>query len=193
MYRFANGISPYLSTSEAFTPNLGTDGTSAARYLKPTTGRQNEAGLKYLSESGNTAINFAVFAIEQRNRIANGSTPGGFEQVGAKISGWELEARQRLGGFELLGNYTSLDAVNDVTGQRLGSVANKVASAWAQYRAAAGWRVGLGSRYIGTVTGNAGAPVLPAVSLFDAMIGYSIGAGDFRFDIKNLTDKQYLS
>lgn len=45
MYRFENGISPYVSYSEAFSMNLGTDGTANQSTLKPTTGEQEEAGL----------------------------------------------------------------------------------------------------------------------------------------------------
>lgn len=193
MYRFDNGLSPYVSFSNAFVPNLGTDGTPAAGFLKPTTGEQKEAGLKYLSVSGDTSAAVAWFDIEQQNRVVDGSTPGGREQVGAAIRGWEIELRRRMGALEWLGNLTQLDAINAVTGQRLSSIAEKTASTWAQYRFAAGWRIGFGARYVGTVTGANGAPVLPTVSLFDAMLGYSTGPWDFRFDIKNLADKQYVS
>lgn len=193
MYRFDNGLSPYLSFSNAFQPNLGTDGTPAAGFLKPTTGDQREAGLKYLSASGNTSAAFAWFDIEQQNRVVDGATPGGREQVGAAIRGWELELRQRLGSLELLGNYAKLDALNAATGLRLSSIAEETASAWGQYRFGGGWRVGLGARYLGSVTGANGAPVVPSVSLFDAMLGYTTGPWDIRFDIKNLADKEYVS
>lgn len=193
MYRFDNGISPYISVANAFLPNLGTDGTPAASFLKPTTGRQKEAGIKYLSLSGNTSVALAWFDIEQENRVVDGATPGGREQVGATTDGWELEVRHRMGALELLGNYSSIDALNAVTGKRLSSIAEKTASAWAQYRFAAGWRAGFGARYTGNVTGNAGVPVVPSVSLYDLMVGYSTGAWDVRFDVKNLADKEYVS
>lgn len=193
MYRFANGFSPYISTSTAFSPNLGTDGTATTNFLKPTTGEQKEAGIKYLSTSGNTSANFAWFDIEQKNRISNGSTPGGVEQVGAKTDGWELALRQRIGQLELLANYTSLDATNDVTKQRLSSVPEKTASAWAQYMFSSGWRTGLGGRYVGNVTGNAGRPVVPSVTLYDAMVGYTTGPWDLVLSIQNAADKEYVS
>jgi iron complex outermembrane receptor protein len=193
MYRFDNGLSPYASISDAFSPNLGTDGTPGAGYLKPTTGQQTEVGAKYLSASGNTSAAIAWFDIEQKNRVVDGATPGGREQIGSTTKGWELEARHRAGGLELLGNYTQLDAVNAVTDKRLSSIAEKTASAWTQYKFASGWRVGLGARYIGDVTGNAGTPVLPSVSLMDAMVGYSNGPWDVRLDVKNVADKEYVS
>jgi iron complex outermembrane receptor protein len=150
-------------------------------------------GAKYLSASGNTSAALAWFDIEQTNRVVDGATPGGKEQVGATTKGWEIEARHRAGRLELLGNYTQLDAVNAVTGTQLSSIAEKTAAAWTQYHFASGWRVGLGARHIGDVTGNAGTPVLPSVSLMDVMVGYSSGPWDVRLDVKNVADKAYVS
>lgn len=192
MYRLPNGVSPYVSASTAFSPNLGTDGTGGG-YLEPTTGEQSEAGVKYLSASGNTSAAFALFDIEQKNRIANGATPGGVEQIAARTKGWEVAWRQRLGALELLANYTRLDAVNPQTGHRLSSVPEKTASAWAQYQFSSGWRMGLGARHVGNVTGAAGRPMVPAVNLYDAMVGYTTGAWDFRLNVQNLADEAYVS
>lgn len=191
MYRFANGISPYVSKSTAYSPNLGTDG--AGGVLAPTTGDQVEAGVKYLSLSGNTSAAFAWFDIKQKNRVSMGATPGGVEQVGARTDGWELEVRHRMGPLEVMANYTALDAINPTTQQRLSSIPEKTASAWAQYLFAQGWRAGLGGRYVGDVTGNAGRPVVPSVTLYDAMVGYMTGPWDFRLNLQNIADKEYVS
>lgn len=193
MYQFAAGVAPYASISNAFTPNLGTDGTAAASYLKPTTGTQKEVGVKYLAPNGKTSAAFAWFDIEQKNRVVDGSTPGGREQIGAAIQGWELEARHRTGAWDLVANYTQMDAVNPATGKRLSAIAETTASAWIEYHFAGGWRLGLGGRYIGDLTGNGGAPVVPSVALYDAMVGYATGGWDLRLNIKNLADKQYVS
>jgi iron complex outermembrane receptor protein len=193
MFQFDNGLAPYLSWADAFIPNLGTDGTPAAGFLKPTTGRQQEAGLKYLAESGNTLVNLAWFDIEQQNRIVDGSTPGGREQVGAFTRGWEIDARQRFGALELMAQYTQMKARNAVTGLRLSSIAEKNASAWAQYQLGGGWRVGAGLRKVGSVTGNASNPVAPSVTLIDAMVGVRLADWDLRLDAKNLADKTYVS
>lgn len=193
MYRLANGLSPYISYSEAFTPNLGTDGTSAANYLKPTTGKQHEVGLKYLAATGDTSGAFAWFDIEQTNRVVDGQTPGGVEQVGARTRGWEAELRHRAGPLEISGNYTALDAVNALTGQRLSAIAEKTASTWGQYWFGDNWRAGVGVRYLGSRTGAANAPVIPSVTLYDAMVGYTLGKWDFRLTGRNLADKQYIS
>lgn len=191
MYRFANGISPYISYSEAFVPNLGTDG--AGGYLKPTTGSQEEAGIKYLAPSGNTSVAFALFDITQKNRVVAGTTPGGSEQVGSVTDGWEISARHRMGGLEVLANYTDMNAINDSTKMRLSSIAEKTASLWGQYRFSHGWRAGLGGRYIGNVVGASNSPVVPSVTLYDAMVGYSIGQWDLRLNIQNIADTEYVS
>lgn len=193
MYRFDNGLSPYLGYSEAFVPNLGTDGSPSGGYLKPTTGKQKEAGAKYLSGNGNTSAAFAYFDIEETNRVVQGATPGGVEQVGATSQGWEIELRQRIGGLELMAGYMDMEAVNATTKKRLSSIAEKAGSLWGQYSLGHGWRVGLGARYIGNVTGANSLPVVPSVTLYDAMIGYDTGPWAFRFDVKNLADKEYVS
>lgn len=191
MYRFANGVSPYINTSEAFVPSNTTDGNGG--YLKPTRGTQHEAGVKYLAPSGKTSVAAAAFDIEQKNRIQATGTPGGLEQIGAVITGWEIEARHRLQALEIMANYTRMSAINDATQTRLSSVAEKAASVWGQYHFAGGWRAGLGARYIGDVTGNLGRPVVPSVTLFDAMVGYTTGPWSYRLNLQNLTDDEYIS
>ncbi|MGP1717227.1 MAG: TonB-dependent siderophore receptor [Methylophilus sp.] len=193
MYRFENGISPYVNYSEAFIPNLGTDGSATNSYLKPTEGEQREAGVKYLANDGNTSANFAWFEIEQLNRIVQGATPGGVQQIGAFIQGWETDVRHRIGDFELLGNYTRMHAFNDTTKLRVPYVAEKIGSAWAQYHITPNIRAGVGTRYIGSNVAAGETPKLPSVTLFDAMIGYTTGPWDLRLTVRNIADKEFLS
>lgn len=191
MYRFESGISPYVNYSEAFVPNLGTDG--AGGVLKPTEGEQREAGVKFLSPDSNTSMAFAWFEIEQQNRVLQGNTPGGLQQAGALSRGCELEAKHRIGDLELLGNYTHMNVFNDTTKVRMPYVAEKLGSAWAQYRINEHWRIGAGTRYIGNNVGSGGTPVVDAVTLFDAMVGYSYGPWDVRATIRNIADKEFIS
>ncbi|CAN0574411.1 unnamed protein product, partial [Ectocarpus sp. 12 AP-2014] len=108
MYRFDNGVSPYISYSEAFTMNLGTDGTAAANALEPTTGDQREAGVKYLSPDKSLAISAAYFDITQQNRVSDGVTPGGVDQTGAVVNGWELQVNKRWQNIETQLAYTNM-------------------------------------------------------------------------------------
>lgn len=191
MYRFESGVSPYVNYSEAFVPNLGTDGNNGV--LKPTEGEQREAGMKYYSPDGNTSAAFAWFEIEQLNRVIQGNTPGGLQQTGALTRGWEVEAKHRMGDWELLGNYSRMNAFNDTTKIRLPYVAEKLGSAWAQYKINSNWRAGVGVRYLGDNVGFGGLPTVPSVTLFDAMVGFNYGKWDLRATIRNIADKEFIS
>jgi len=190
MYQFASGLSPYVSYSESFEPNTGDDGNGG--ILDPTEGVQMEYGIKYVSEDGDTAATLAYFDIEQLNRVVAGSTPGGLEQVGALIDGWEFTLNQRWNRFNLLFNYSDINATNGQS-VRLPYVAEQQASLWGNYKFDSNWRVGLGARYTGTNVGWGGAPEVDSVTLYDAMIGYEMGDWDFSADIKNLTNETYIA
>lgn len=190
MYQFNSGISPYVSYSESFEPNNGTDGTGG--LLDPTEGEQVEVGIKYLSPDNSTQITLAHFDIEQLNRVSNGATPGGLRQTGAEIDGWELEVRKQWDQLSVLFNYSNLDAV-DGDGGVLPYLAETQASLWTNYKFSNGIRAGLGIRHTGENYGWGGSPEIDGVTLVDAMIGYEMGNWDFTADVKNLTDKTYVA
>lgn len=193
MYKFDNGISPYISYAEAFTMNLGTDGTPAANTLKPTTGDQTEIGFKYLSSDKTLAITAAYFDIEQQNRIQNGSTPGGVEQVGAVVDGWEIQINKQWNQFETQLAYTEFDAKDDATDIRLPYVAEKLFSWWNKFNVNQNLSIGAGVRYVGDNVGFGGAPLVPSETLYDAMISYTMDDWEVVVDAKNLTDETYVS
>ena len=189
MYKFDNGISPYISYSDAFAPNLGTNNGLG---LAPTIGEQKEVGVKYLSPS-DLSLAFAWFDIEQERRIVQGLTPEGVRQVGAVTDGWEIEIKKIWGQFELLANYADMSAIEDSTNKRLSSIAEKFGSVWGRYQLDNGLKFALGARHTGTVTGANGTPEVDAVTLYDAMVGYTFGQWDFSLNAKNLADKTYVS
>ncbi|MET0378112.1 MAG: TonB-dependent siderophore receptor [Spongiibacteraceae bacterium] len=196
MYKFDNGISPYISYAEAFVPNLGADtsgGPGSGKTLDPTTGKQNEAGLKYLAPAQDLSIAFAWFDIEQENHVGDGLTPGGASQTGATVEGWELEVKKSWGPVEVVANYTDLDARDESIDERLSAVAEKFGSVWTKYELANGFRFGLGLRYTGDTVGYGGSPVIDSVTQYDAMLGYAFGNWDFSLDGKNLGDEVYVS
>ncbi|GAB7268018.1 ferrichrome porin FhuA [Dickeya ananatis] len=65
LYAFDNGISPYVSYSTSFEPNLdsGAPGTPA---FKPTTGEQSEVGIKFQPKGSNTLLTLSLFDITQK-------------------------------------------------------------------------------------------------------------------------------
>lgn len=196
MYRFDFGLSPYISYSEAFIPNLGTN--NAGDSLDPTTGKQKEAGIKYLSPAQDLAIQAAWFDIREEDQIfPDPNSPVAVTQTGAVVTGWELSVKKQLGRLSLLASYTHLNARNDETDERLPYVAEEVASGWAKYEFGNGLRLGTGVRYIGDNVGadygSGAGPVVPSVTLVDAMIGYRTGPWDFSVNARNLTDEEYVS
>lgn len=191
MYRFDSGIHPYISYAESFVPNLGNDNNGNS--LDPSYGEQREAGIKYLSRDNDLSLAFAWFDIEEEKRVVLDDVPNSVKQVGATVEGWELEVKKQWGQAELLVNYTDLDAKNAETGARLSSIAEQQASIWGKYDFLNGIRFGLGARYNGDNVGSGGAPVVPSVTLYDAMLGYRTGSWDFGLDAKNLTDETYIS
>lgn len=192
MYRFDSGLSPYISYSEAFVPNLGTN--DAGEGLDPTTGKQKEAGVKYLSVEHDLAVTAAWFDIKQRNQVfPDPSSPLSQTQTGATVDGWELQVKKRFGGLELLANYTHLNTKDDNAGTRLPYVAEKSASGWARYEWENGLRLGAGVRYFGDNVGSGGGPTVPSVTLVDALVGYTTGPWDFSVNAQNLADEDYVS
>jgi len=193
MYRFDNGLSPYISYAEAFSMNLGTDG--AGGVLKPTTGEQQEAGVKYVSPDQSLGITVAYFDITENDRVKDDTSqsPGGLEQIGAVIDGWEFQLNKRWDRFETQVAFTDMNAKNESTGKRLSVVAERQASWWNQLYVGSNWRFGAGVRYVGDNVGSGGGPVVPSVTLYDAMVGYTWNNWDFSVDAKNLADEEYVS
>ncbi|MEE2869901.1 MAG: TonB-dependent siderophore receptor [Pseudomonadota bacterium] len=194
MYQFDFGLSPYISYSEAFVPNLGPNNSGGT--LEATTGEQQEAGLKYLNDAGDLSVTAAYYYIEETNRVVSG--PGEIrDQVGAKSEGWEVELKKQIGGLELLASYSDFRVVNDQTGERLPYLADKLASAWAKYELENGLRFGAGVRYVGDNVGydygTGAGPNVPSVTLYDAMLGYAVNQWDFSMNVQNLTDEEYVS
>src|SRR5262249_44305900 len=64
-YLFDIGLSPYVSYSTSFTPNLGAD--LVGNSFKPTTGEGAEAGVKFKPNGSNLMLTAAVFDIRQQD------------------------------------------------------------------------------------------------------------------------------
>ncbi len=68
LYAFDNGISPYVSWSQAITPTALTDPNN--NLLKPTTAEQYEAGVKYQPVGTRDLYSVAVYDLTQKD-VAN--------------------------------------------------------------------------------------------------------------------------
>ncbi|WP_159993203.1 TonB-dependent siderophore receptor [Roseomonas sp. 18066] len=203
VYLFDNGLAPYVSYSESFEPQSGTD-----RFLnpfEPTTGRQYEIGLRYQPPGTNLSVSVAAFDLLRQNVLSTDAVNPNFStQQGETTSrGIELEAKASLAeGLRLTAAFTLQDVEysrsNNTTtidygiegratggsvplqGKTPAGAPSRSASAWLDYTAPEGQLQGLGLgagvRYLGSSYGDdANTFKVDAATLFDLALRYDLG------------------
>ena len=192
MYAFDNGISPYLSYSESFTPVLDRD--AAGNAFVPIRGKQVEAGIKYEALDGGLMVNVAAYTLNEENRlIADPNNANKSIQVGkTRNRGVDLEVKAAIGRqFDVVANYSYID-LDD----QLENLPGHQASIWGKYRFSVGnvngFSAGAGMRWLGGFT-DGNAPRTPSVTLVDALLAYDTGDWRFALNANNLLDKTYVS
>lgn len=208
VYLADNGLAPYLSYSEGFTPNAGTD--FDGKPFEPTEAKQYEAGIKYQPPGSNSSVTAAVFEITQDNVLTadpDPTHPNSDVQTGqVRSRGIELEGVASLSNeLNLIATYTYQDvkvtkANDESDGKTPISIPTprNLASLWADYTlhdgALKGLGFGAGVRYTGR---NPGAPDnslnVPSYTLLDATVHYETGPWRFAVNASNLTDKEYVA
>jgi iron complex outermembrane recepter protein len=216
LYKFDNGIAPYIQYTESFQPQGGVVAFGGAAFV-PTTGQQEEAGIKY-QPNAKSLYTLAVFNLLQQNVLTPDPDPAhiGFNVQTGEIRsrGIELEGKTEIDrNLSLLASYTYDDAViarSNVAyeaGRHPVAIPLNSASLWADYTFHSGRLDGFGAsggvRYLGDTAGNiTGTTVLdvPAVTLFDAAVHYDFSALGPQFkgyflqvNATNLFDKTYVS
>ena len=209
-YVFDNGLAPYASYSESFTPVSGAD--YAGNPFKPEEGTQYEIGVKY-QPSEHSLFTAAIFDLVRSNTTTGDPAHSGFSiQTGESRSrGLELEARTALTDhLDVIAAYTYLDTKvtkdnSGLEGNRLGAVPRHQASAWAMYRMPEasllkGLGVGGGVRYVGSTINPGNTIRVPEYTLVDAALTYDMGAmsssldgAELALNVKNLFDKRYVA
>ncbi|MDH0060092.1 TonB-dependent siderophore receptor [Stutzerimonas stutzeri] len=203
-YLFDNGVAPYLSYSESFTPIIGLDTVTQQSY-KPLEGEQWELGVKYQPVGSNTLLTAAVFDLREKNRqMPNPANPLSTIQAGeARVKGLELEGLVEMNrSWDLIGTYTYLDS--EVVkgpvaqqGKRIASVPEHMASLWSQHRFSIagipGFSAGAGVRYVGTSWDGTDSLKTPSTTLFDAMLGYAYQDWSLTLNATNLEDETYYT
>lgn len=199
LYRFDNGIVPYLSYSESFFQEVAGAGAGGTPF-EPTRGTQYEAGVKYQPSGTTSLFTIAAFEITKSNMLeADPQNPMYSRQTGQATSrGVELEARANWGDFSVDAGYAYTET-EDANGNPFQGVPEHQASAWLGWAPSsgmlAGFDAGVGVRYLGeTVSpGNGAAPAVrtPGVALYDAMVGYQWDGYRVQVSGRNLADKTY--
>lgn len=196
LYRFENGISPYVSYAESFEPVVGRDNVTGAPF-EPQEGTQYEAGFKYIDGTSGSYFTVSWFDIEQSNLSnPNSLVNAPSQQEGiAEISGLEFEGIIALGDFRVEGNASCLDSENP-DGFRLASIPDVQASTWIGYRPQDRWpgfKAGVGLRYVGESYDGIDLLKTPSFTLGDLMVGYETEQWDFTLNVRNVTDEEYMS
>ncbi len=209
-YLFDNGVSPYVTYSTSFTPNLGAD--LLGNSFKPTTGENAEIGVKYQPLGTNLMLTAAYFDTRQNNVLtADPRNPLFNTQTDAvRVRGFEFEAKGNITReLEIVAGYSHLDpkvtaSVAGNAGKVMKNVARDQASLWGKYTwydgPLAGLGLGAGVRYVGDTYGDdANTLNVPAYTLVDAAISYDFGylRPDLRgltaqINARNLTDRYYV-
>lgn len=212
LYAFDFGLSPYISYSTSFEPNLQTNRAPGAAPFDPSLGKQIEIGLKYQPQE-QTYMTLALFDLRQTNVGTYNSAKGWFENDGEVHSkGLEAEVHSTLfDSLNLIGSYTWTDAetasttVAGTEGKTPARIPTHMASAWGSYTVPGGLfknlTTGVGVRYIGTSYGDAKNTFkVAAVDLYDAMVRYELGevssslkGAAVQFNINNLADTKYVA
>ena len=222
LHLFDNGLAPYVSYSEAFTPLSGTDATGA--FFRPETGRQYEAGIKFQPRSGNSFITASIFDLRRQNVLTTDQANPSFRRATGEITmrGFELEAQVGVtSAVRVIGAYTYLDAevtksnttvtgLNPVTlvrftapelGKRPVAVPKHNASLWVSANLPAGTVLGAGARYTSSTFGDPANGVrVPDFLLFDASLRFDLGQWtpvlsglNLGLKANNIADKTYVS
>ncbi|WP_426286206.1 TonB-dependent siderophore receptor [Luteibacter sp. E-22] len=195
MYRFDNGLVPYVSYTESFQPLDSLDFYN--RPYEPLRGKQYEAGVKYQPVGSSTLVTATYYDLREENRLApDPANPLNQVQAGrAKTRGVEFEASTRIGRHvDLIGTYTWTKARPD-DGTIVAGLPKNQASVWSVYHVndadSDGFSFGVGARYIGTNYDETGTLKVPEKTLFDAMVAYTQGPWRFSVNAANVTDQAY--
>jgi iron complex outermembrane receptor protein len=205
VYLHPSGVAPYVSYAESFSPNTTID-PATGNAFKPETGKQYEAGVRYQPPGGKDSYSAAVFELRRRNYITFDPAFVPKQTGEITVRGLELEAMvQPLRSLNLSAAYTWTPKA-DVTassnplevGQQSTAVSEQQLSMWGDYRFSGGFKAGLGVRHVGANHGTdeflaALGERVPAYTLVDAMVGYQMGHWNLALNLRNLTDKAFLS
>lgn len=212
LYAFDFGLSPYISYSTSFEPNLQTNRAPGVAPFDPSEGKQLEVGVKY-QPTPTALMTLAMYNLTQSNVATWNSAAGWYENSGkVRSKGVEAEAHATFfDNLNLIASYTWADAetvnttVAGTEGKTPARIPTHMASAFTSYTLPNGalksLTAGVGVRYIGTSYGDAKNTFkVPAVDLYDAMVSYELGelssslkGAKAQFNINNIADTKYVA
>ncbi|PHV51037.1 TonB-dependent siderophore receptor [Janthinobacterium sp. BJB301] len=206
VYLFDGGWAPYVSYATSFSPELGI--TANGDALKPSRGKQLEAGVRYEPAGQRASYTAAIFDLVRDNVTTSDiGNPGRLQQTGQVGSrGLELEARTEFASrLSLIAQYTYLDTEvrqsnNGDLGLQQSGAPRHSASAWARQSFALAGSLpayaALGMRFLGAMRSNSDGENLNirngGLTQWDAALGVSRGPWQFALNVNNVLNKQTL-
>ncbi|MDR3516000.1 MAG: TonB-dependent siderophore receptor [Azospirillaceae bacterium] len=208
-YVFDNGIAPYVSWSQSFVPQAGTDALTG-KMLSPEHGRQYEAGVKFQPNGINALFTGAVFDLDRSNLATYTSGLGYVQNGEARSRGFELEGRgEVLPNLGIVASYTYLDTryVHDdsgLQGKRLAGIPHNSLSLWGDYKLTrgplTGLDAGLGVRWFDSSPNTSNTFSVDGATLVDATLRYDLeqlstklAGADIFVNGKNIFDEKYVA
>ncbi len=210
VYEFDNGFAPYVSYSESFQPQAGTD--RGGNPFDPTTGRQYEAGLRYKPTFVDALFTVAVYDLRKQNVTTTDPVDSNYSVQTGEIASRGIEFTgsanvtdnlRLTASYSYLDNEITKDNVANNVGKWPNGIPRNQASAWVDYTfdygVFDGLGLGAGVRYLGKSPGdNANTIWNPAATLVDAAIRYDFGKKfpdlkglQLSVNATNLLDKEY--
>ncbi len=219
VYKFDNGLSPYMSYSESF--NLVTKTDTNGNLFDPEKAKQYEVGVKYEPKNIDGFISMAVFDLTKEDYVITEydavNVNGVSRQVGeVNSTGVEIEAGLDISEqVKLTAAYSYVDAritESPNSWEKDSLIPNQprqTASLWLDYTQTSGvlkgLGVGAGLRYIGESTyigkdnlsalsGNQSVDIeTGGYTLTDASIRYDFDDVRLALNVSNLFDREYTT
>lgn len=219
-FKITPELMAYASYSESFSVDSrfllfrGDQSTKAA----PSLAKGREAGLKSDFLGGRVSASFALFQIDQFNRVLNFSERVGTQSLTTQLQdtedrskGWEIETTlSPLDHWQVYLSYSDIDTkltkvpvgLEPLLGARPEASVKRLFNLWTRYSfstgALKGWWVGGGANYTGDKAQRVDNRLLtmPAYTLWDATVGYDGKCGSLPYNAslawKNITNEEYF-
>jgi len=211
VYQITDSLAPYVSWSTSFQPQAGNTDTGAP--LKPTKGKQVEAGIKFQPAGGKSFVTLAVYDLRQTNvTVSNSLYTGSITQTGeVRSRGVEAEAHAYLTDrVQMIASYThdevrNTSATANILGKAPAGIPQDMAALWLSYDMPAtlipGLKASAGVRYVGASFGNpTNTFKVPGYTLADLGMQYDVGRAlpkltgvKLSVNVSNLFDHTYVT
>ena len=192
----------YASYGTSFNPSLEQLTLSAGlQNVAPEKSRSYEIGTKWDLNEGKLSLTGALFNIDKTNARSQ-ITTGVYQLDGnVRVNGVELGIAGKLTSqWQIIAGYTHLNPVvvkasvlDGSQGKDLANTPRDSATLWSTYNITKEWEAGGGFTAMAKrFASNTNVVTAPGYTRWDATVAYHQPTYDVRFNLLNLTNKQYI-